>query len=505
VLGNTFGMLVLQDFEALTPNLLARTVETVEGGGIVVVLLSTLDSLTKLYSLTMDSHSKFRTEAHPSVTGRFNERLVLSLGGCATCVVTDDELNILPISSHIRHIAPLEDDDAGGNVGGKDGLGGAAALKDLIDSLADAQPAGALVAGCRTMDQARAVATFVDAASERTLRSTVALTAARGRGKSAALGLSIAGALALGYSNIFVTAPSPENLRTLFEFAVRGLEALGHKEHLDYDLVESASSGDATASTSNNKNEKSSGVRSIVRLNVFRTHRQTVQYIHPQHHAALAQAELLVIDEAAAIPLPLVRAMLGPYLVFLCSTINGYEGTGRSLSVKLIKELRSAAVGGGGAGGAGSGRTFREVVLQEPIRCVFGVAGPGCVFVSFILLLHYFILLRFPSLIFASTHLPATPLPKKIKNRTLNPFLSFFLAHTQVRPRRPPGVLAECPAVLGRSRPCPSSPFSPASPLRVLPVLPGTQHFVFGTPRLRGAAAPHGCAACSFALSQRAR
>ena len=29
----------LQDFEALTPNLLARTVETVEGGGIVVPLL----------------------------------------------------------------------------------------------------------------------------------------------------------------------------------------------------------------------------------------------------------------------------------------------------------------------------------------------------------------------------------------------------------------------------------------------------------------------------------
>ena len=38
----------LQDFEAVTPNLLARTVETVEGGGIVVLLLSTLDSLSKL-------------------------------------------------------------------------------------------------------------------------------------------------------------------------------------------------------------------------------------------------------------------------------------------------------------------------------------------------------------------------------------------------------------------------------------------------------------------------
>jgi len=84
--------------------------------------------------------------------------------------------------------------------------------------LAFLQPAGSLIAKTRSLDQARAVVTFLDAASEKTLRSTVALTAARGRGKSAALGLAIAGALALGYSNIFVTAPSPENLRTLFEF-----------------------------------------------------------------------------------------------------------------------------------------------------------------------------------------------------------------------------------------------------------------------------------------------
>lgn len=48
-----------------------------------------------------------------------------------------------------------------------------------------------------------------------------------------------------------------------------------------------------------------------------------MQYIQPQHHAQLGQAELLVVDEAAAIPLQVVKAMLGPYLVFLCSTVNG--------------------------------------------------------------------------------------------------------------------------------------------------------------------------------------
>lgn len=34
--------------------------------------------------------------------------------------------------------------------------------------------------------------------------------------------------------------------------------------------------------------------------------------------------ELLVIDEAAAIPLPMVKYLLGQYLVFLSSTVNGY-------------------------------------------------------------------------------------------------------------------------------------------------------------------------------------
>jgi len=45
--------------------------------------------------------------------------------------------------------------------------------------------------------------TFLDAILDKTLRSTVALLAGRGRGKSAALGLSIAGAIAVGYCSIW--------------------------------------------------------------------------------------------------------------------------------------------------------------------------------------------------------------------------------------------------------------------------------------------------------------
>jgi tRNA(Met) C34 N-acetyltransferase TmcA len=43
------------------------------------------------------------------------------------------------------------------------------------------------------------------------------------------LGLAIAGAVGFGYSNIFVTSPSPENLKTLFEFITKGFDAMNYQ------------------------------------------------------------------------------------------------------------------------------------------------------------------------------------------------------------------------------------------------------------------------------------
>ncbi|EHB01864.1 UPF0202 protein C20G8.09c [Heterocephalus glaber] len=320
ILGNTFGMCVLQDFEALTPNLLARTVETVEGGGLVVILLRTMNSLKQLYTMSMDVHSRYRTEAHQDVVGRFNERFILSLASCKKCLVIDDQLNILPISSHMASLETLPPQAPDENLSPS-----ALELQNLKESLQDTQPVGVLVDCCKTLDQAKAVLKFIEGISEKTLRSTVALTAARGRGKSAALGLALAGAVAFGYSNIFVTSPSPDNLHTLFEFVFKGFDALQYQEHLDYEIIQSL----------NPEFNKA-----VIRVNIFREHRQTIQYIHPADAVKLGQAELVVIDEAAAIPLPLVKSLLGPYLVFMASTINGYEGTGRSLSLKLIQQLR---------------------------------------------------------------------------------------------------------------------------------------------------------------------
>ena len=171
-------------------------------------------------------------------------------------------MNVLPIS-RAKDIIPIPDEPGKG----KENDPSDVQLKELRESLSDVKPAGDLVKLAKTVDQAQAILTFIDAIAEKTLSSTVTLTAARGRGKSAALGLAIAAALAHGYANIFVTSPSPENLKTLFEFVFKGLDALGYEEHLDYDIAVAQNLGE-------NKEEAS---KTVVRVNVFKDHRQTIQ------------------------------------------------------------------------------------------------------------------------------------------------------------------------------------------------------------------------------------
>ncbi|KAG8391484.1 hypothetical protein BUALT_Bualt01G0192500 [Buddleja alternifolia] len=286
ILGNTFSMCILQDFEALTPNLLARTIETVEGGGLIVLLLRSLSSLTSLCTMVMDVHERYCKESHSQAAARFNERFLLSLASCKSCIVMDGELNILPISSHMKSISsfPVREDSERLSEAERE-------LKNLKEQLNDDFPVGPLIRKCCTMS-------FVP-------------------------------------------------------------------EHIDYEVVKSS-----------NPDFK----KATVRIDMNKHPRQTirnnfplifVQYIQP--HEKPLQVELLVVDEAAAIPLPVVKSLLGPYLVFLSSTVNGYEGTGRSLSLKLLQQLEEQyQISSRSTEAAVSGRVFKKIELSESIRYASG-------------------------------------------------------------------------------------------------------------------------------------
>lgn len=130
----------------------------------------------------MDVHQRFRTEAHQNVVPRFNERFLLSLSSCkrfnihnnnyyilnlidvccCRCLIVDDQLAVLPLSSHNIHVTPVEPS--------QEPTESEVELTELKGQLRDTQPVGNLVNCCKTLDQAKAVLKFIEAISEKTLR-----------------------------------------------------------------------------------------------------------------------------------------------------------------------------------------------------------------------------------------------------------------------------------------------------------------------------------------------
>ena len=109
------------------------------------------------------------------------------------------------------------------------------------------------------------------------------------------MGLALSAALVFGYSNIFVTAPSPENLKTFFEFFLIGVSKLNYKEHKDYEII---------------RGKEDPIKNCIVKINIFRDNKQTITYIDPSQSHLTQNAESRIIDEAAAIPLHIVKKLM---------------------------------------------------------------------------------------------------------------------------------------------------------------------------------------------------
>lgn len=168
---------------------------------------------------------------------------------------------------------------------------------------APAQPFS--VAG--TEDQHRLVQQLVRFGLGRRRRPVV-LTADRGRGKSAALGMAAAELLRQGRKQVLVTAPSELNVDTLFRHARDAL-------------------ADAIVSDTDGSLEIRGGGR--------------LRFLPVR--ALLAQqpeAEVVMVDEAAAIPAPLLqRILLGWPRVAFSSTVHGYEGAGRGFAIRFREVL----------------------------------------------------------------------------------------------------------------------------------------------------------------------
>ncbi|OLQ95037.1 tRNA cytosine(34) acetyltransferase TmcA [Vibrio ponticus] len=132
-------------------------------------------------------------------------------------------------------------------------------------------------------------------------RRPVVLTADRGRGKTSALGIASAQLMLERKLKIIVTSPTIGNVSPLFEHAEK---LLGSVTRSKFKLEWQGSSIEFVAPDE------------VVRGNL--------------------QCDLLLVDEASAIPLPMLISMVEQYhRAVFATTIHGYEGCGRGFTLKF--------------------------------------------------------------------------------------------------------------------------------------------------------------------------
>jgi tRNA(Met) cytidine acetyltransferase len=156
-------------------------------------------------------------------------------------------------------------------------------------------------------------------------RRPLVVTADRGRGKSAAMGMAAAELLRQGRQDIVVTAPSEQNVETLFRHAC---ETLG-------DQLAEASPGILSSRAGGRL--RFMPVRELLTLR--------------------PEAEVVLVDEAAAIPAPLLKSvLLGWPRVAFATTVHGYEGAGRGFAIRFRQVLDQSTP------------QWQSVTLSEPVR-----------------------------------------------------------------------------------------------------------------------------------------
>jgi len=328
LLGTTRDAVVLDLHDACRPNTLGQTIGAVDGGGLVVLLTPPLDRWPDQRD-EFDEGLAVPPFSIGDVAGQFRARFVETLRRHEGVAIVDvDDGTIVD-----------------------DGVLDPAPRLDSAQSLASPEQhtfREAAYDRCLTADQVDAVRSL------ETLRDpnrAVVVEADRGRGKSSALGIA-AGSLAAEGLSVLVTAPTYRNTAELFTRAREVLDELGLRTVAD--------------STDNRR--------------IDATGRGWIQFVTPDHAAAIARDErvadaatrsgehdgapkepdVLIVDEAAGLPVRRLSELLAVDRVAFATTTYGYEGAGRGFSVRFRDRL------------AESRHKLTDVRLDEPIRYAAG-------------------------------------------------------------------------------------------------------------------------------------
>jgi tRNA(Met) cytidine acetyltransferase len=305
-LGRETDAVVLDAYAGFNPNAFGQSVGTVRAGGVLFLLTPAAAHWCRFND---PEHHNLATLPYDSsdVGHRFVQHLIRMLQADGQVLsLLQDAPQELP-AGHFSSVHALS----------------ARLLAQQVNAASEITSLRRCVPPFRSQDQQQAVTGILQALNDAV---PLVLTADRGRGKSAALGLAAARWLELHGGDILVTAPSLAALDALFE-------------RLQAQLPGGELKGGC-----------------------YRHACGSVRYLAPERllqadSKLYAQAELLLVDEAAAIPAPVLSGLLARFgRILFASTVHGYEGTGRGFAVRFRRELERRAPG------------WRALSMTEPVR-----------------------------------------------------------------------------------------------------------------------------------------
>jgi len=304
LLGTTQPALVYDARSRLVPNVVGRTVGTVDAGGLYVLLAPPLDEWPDRVD-GFDASLAVEPYEPSDVGSRFRHRFVATLESMPGVAIFEAERGVVDDPGQV---------DAG------------PAQRSSPRVPADHVYPGEAFERCLTWEQSTALSTLEALDGP---ESVVVLEADRGRGKSSAAGLAVGSLVAMGH-DVLVTARGLDSAGEVFARAGELLDALGVE--CDRSPAE---------------------VRGREGQARFRPPAQAVD--------EAGGYDAIVVDEAAALPVRVLEALLaaGPPIAF-ATTVHGYEGASRGFSVRFKDRLDA------------SDRPVRELVLEEPIRYARG-------------------------------------------------------------------------------------------------------------------------------------
>ncbi len=280
VLGKTYPNLLLDLTESFTANDLGRVISTVAGGGVIVLITPPFEEWKNAF---LSYHEKLAIPPFKLSDCRhlFIPRLIKKL----------EEMPGIYFVENFEIIKDGQEEKIKKPEKRKKKIPKNTVFPKVIYELA------------RTQDQVNVLKIIEE------LEGILVLTADRGRGKSAVLGLAVAGLRAAKGSKteVVITSSSRKSVDVLFEFIEIGLRRLGipYRYHHENQII-------------------GKKIR--------------VTFLSPKE-ALKRKADLYIVDEAATVPLPVLKKLAELKPIVFSTTIHGYEGSGRTFSVRFMSYL----------------------------------------------------------------------------------------------------------------------------------------------------------------------